>query len=1802
MVAILTESEIEANLLQRELEALANVGKASALKSSKGSKAKSKLSNAKEVVFAKDAATIALEDARAVILEAERVKLIQDTVAHKLELRAAIEASRVIIEEWGIPIDDSVGELADDYTLCESIEFKPDLFPPELWKYVADRTKPLVLSRWAKFPPERLAIIVEDLGHIDICKERPASLPYMKAQVFANIDAYYHVDEDNVPNVPGYEMRIHTTDEIPVVAKSYKRHTFLERIFLEMKTEDLMKRRLLEVSESSWRSPVMLVEYPERIKVFMAEHFSAVEDALMEPLHRKVILAFFRFTMNFVALNEKTVSDQHPMPNMKDCIEAFQGDTHYSCGDVADAFWTVALAAQDRHKTAFSTHRALLQWRVSVQGSKNAAVYFARMILSVFARVPGSITVYQDDIFVHTKGIKRHLEMQELSYERMRANLLVFKVSKSRLNYPRLKILGHIITSRGRAPDPEKIQAILDLAIPTGPKGIRELVGMVQYNAEYIHQLSTILAPLHDIMHDDCDVRADWRDEIHGVAFRKLKQAFTDAPLLALPVQFKTYRVFIDTCTTHGRGIGAILCQWYGSGEYDPLNTDVSGKDWRPVAYWSKLLNKSQRKYSATEAEAKGLHDSILHWAPYLKIGRFEVVVDHKALEYIFCSPNITANRRILHYALDLQGYNYRVLYKDGKEHLFADGMSRLYRYEDILDDEQEPGINFNAVTAEDIRLLAEKLSLDEEYVKALIVYHENNHTEPVLVNYATYDELTEVQDKFNTAVISARRKENSEYCARMNNAMMNDEEFMSSRDHFADDDGLSSDEYEDYDRLTPPNIEEPLTNDEKAVFMSMHETNVNSGLIDEEVNPRVLEENNRSWCRLPSIDEVGTELSDPLEVHYINLDQPTEDNDNEDCPPTHRRVHNLLYGTVSYIPLVLMSDTISTDAVYASTERPRRSGRISNYNQVVRGNLTSTDTGIVGDGSADVAIIKRTLRSITLADKGKANSKVTKPLLSKPSVGTKRVVRVSLSSSASETELGDELLSAKATTKALKDQINADKKEAKATLKRFKQDQVLENLRIAAEAKLNKERALQYELETNAVRAKELKELKAADLVRRNAEKRLAKVQAAGDVKMYKASLRDIAKEAALLDAGPQPIPKSKGIYPEYAYETPEQQDEREKGERLAIQLGSKLIGSIYRQPKDGKLFEVLTVFYDNTSRMIAAYRTPADGEVSTSDDMLAFNVVGKGGIEEAVALFNEHAGVVGSVKWPSNEHEMRLQQLGDPYLMAIIDNIEKGIKQSTPGGRDFYIPVRTNGRLGALRLLPEQREDRIAIDPFCNTATALAPSLYSAILEYYHAGLGHPGVDRMEDSMRLKYWFPNMRQHITNHVNGCLLCKLRKTDKRQGRIPTKRYPISSRAFERAHCDLCGPFQETIRGYKYLLVIRCPLTQWIEVIPLMTKSTIEVTEAIQNCILCVHGSVDTFVTDNGMEFIGKIAEAVHILVGNKHQRTSAYRPQSNGEIENLNGTLKDMISIYVKENQRDWDRYIPIIVHAYRTTVNVATGFSPFAAMYGREAKQPAEQWIEDFRTTSQVTISEYVNRLSEVLLSTWRLIGKKIRRNEESVDNREPEKRVRLFRPYSVNELFFMKSIPKRFVTDLDKKHWKLTRKLMHRYTGPHKIIQVMNPVVYKAMVNGREKMVHASKMKRDASSNKPFEIFEDDVFDFDDEYAEPEHEDINEFESELLADLPVVDVSDVIVSDVADDNNDEYLVNEYDDDEDEYENGEVIDMNGVNKEVDIDVNDDDENYSISDNEDVEAVSDTEHDIEGDEVLLVFDDDSTW
>jgi hypothetical protein len=98
------------------------------------------------------AARVSFEEA----CEAERVNVINEAVAYKLNLRSAVVASRVTIEEWGMPIDDDVSLLMDDYSLGSQLEGKPDSFPAKLWRDVADDVKPHVAARYSRYHTERL--------------------------------------------------------------------------------------------------------------------------------------------------------------------------------------------------------------------------------------------------------------------------------------------------------------------------------------------------------------------------------------------------------------------------------------------------------------------------------------------------------------------------------------------------------------------------------------------------------------------------------------------------------------------------------------------------------------------------------------------------------------------------------------------------------------------------------------------------------------------------------------------------------------------------------------------------------------------------------------------------------------------------------------------------------------------------------------------------------------------------------------------------------------------------------------------------------------------------------------------------------------------------------------------------------------------------------------------------------------------------------------------------------------------------------------------------------------------------------------------------------------------------------------------------------------------------------------------------------------------------------------------------------------------------------------------------------------
>jgi len=160
---------------------------------------------------------------------------------------------------------------------------------------------------------------------------------------------------------------------------------------------------------------------------------------------------------------------------------------------------------------------------------------------------------------------------------------------------------------------------------------------------------------------------------------------------------------------------------------------------------------------------------------------------------------------------------------------------------------------------------------------------------------------------------------------------------------------------------------------------------------------------------------------------------------------------------------------------------------------------------------------------------------------------------------------------------------------------------------------------------------------------------------------------------------------------------------------------------------------------------------------------------------------------------------------------------------------------------------------------------------------------------------------------------------------------------------------------------------------------------------------------------------------------------TTPYNPQANGEVERMNSTLENMLAAFVNNHQNDWDKYLQVVAHSYRTTVNTATGFTPFRLIYGREARLPSSEWIEDFSDLHHVDINGYAADIAEVMQEVWHTAAETIqRRADQDEANKRPS--TLIYHGFVVGDYFYKRSIPKRFYTNEEFEATKISAKLQY------------------------------------------------------------------------------------------------------------------------------------------------------------------------
>ena len=198
---------------------------------------------------------------------------------------------------------------------------------------------------------------------------------------------------------------------------------------------------------------------------------------------------------------------------------------------------------------------------------------------------------------------------------------------------------------------------------------------------------------------------------------------------------------------------------------------------------------------------------------------------------------------------------------------------------------------------------------------------------------------------------------------------------------------------------------------------------------------------------------------------------------------------------------------------------------------------------------------------------------------------------------------------------------------------------------------------------------------------------------------------------------------------------------------------------------------------------------------------------------------------------------------------------------------------------------------------------------------------------------------------------------------------------------------DICGPFPVTEGGNKYILVAADYLTKWPEVWAIPDQEAKTIARKLEE-LISRHGAPQSLLTDQGKNFESKlIAELCDLLQIDK-RHTTAYHPQCDGQVERFNRTLTTMLSMYVEKNQKDWDRWLPQVLLAYRSSVHESTGATPFALLYGREAHLPVDLCFPcpTEPSTTSITYQEYTATLQTKLNDIFLQAREKLQLSQKS------------------------------------------------------------------------------------------------------------------------------------------------------------------------------------------------------------------------
>lgn len=418
----------------------------------------------------------------------------------------------------------------------------------------------------------------------------------------------------------------------PIYSRNYRYpHQFKGDISQEI--EKLLKSNIIRESKSPYNSPIWVV--PKKT------------DASGKKKIRMVI--------DYRKLNQETIPDKFPLPNIEDLLNQLNNAQIFSTLDLASGFHQIEMDEGSIEKTAFSTESGHYEFLRMPFGLCNAPPTFQRAMNMMLSNTPNCL-VYMDDIIIFSKNIEEHLQHLEIVFNKLNQHSLTIQLDKTEFLKSELPFLGYIVSKEGLKTNPSKVEAIEKFPLPTTHKGIKQFLGMTGYYRKFIHNYAHLAKPLTQSLRIEEKTICP---SSYQEAFNLLKQHLLNAPIL----QFPDWELpFILTTDASSVALGAVLSQI------------SEGRD-HPITFASRTLSDTEQRYSTIEKELLAIVYACNHFKPYLYGKKFLIHTDHKPLIWLFTMKN--TNARLMKWIFQLSDFEFEIKHIEGKTNYVADALSR---------------------------------------------------------------------------------------------------------------------------------------------------------------------------------------------------------------------------------------------------------------------------------------------------------------------------------------------------------------------------------------------------------------------------------------------------------------------------------------------------------------------------------------------------------------------------------------------------------------------------------------------------------------------------------------------------------------------------------------------------------------------------------------------------------------------------------------------------------------------------------------------------------------------------------------------------------------------------------------------------------------------------------------------------------------------------------------------------------------------------------------------------------------------